>query len=169
MKKGQAGIEYLAIYGVALLIIVIVIAVLLNMFGAFGQNTVCVGEPKTFQCADNVFQVTDVNNDSYAEIGVKLYNGNLRGIKVYTATCYEGKEKPDRIRPTSYEPNGISIGAGDVKEISGVECYNRDGSRLEYQPGKVFDGVFEFKYKYDNDLEGAPLRTGRLYITTRMD
>ena len=164
--KGQAGIEYLAIYGVALLIIVVVIAVLLNMFGAFGQNTICVGEPKTFQCADNVFQVSNMDSDPGAEIGVKLYNGNLRGIKVTRATCYVGKEKPSSIPYTTVNKN---IPAGDTTEITGVNCYDRDGQPLQYEQGKTFDGTLEIKYKYDNDLTTAGERTARLYITTRMD
>jgi hypothetical protein len=149
--KGQIGLEYLAIYGIALILLVIVIALVLGIFSnTTASSPICMGEPALFQCKDNSFQITKNSSGNNLVVNLRLLNGAPKQIQLKNATCYAGRQVPSRT-PGSLTLSGTVASQG-YRDILNVPCYDSSGNAITYTKGLQFDGTVEIHYIYSDDI-----------------
>ncbi len=149
--KGQIGLEYLAIYGIALILLVIVIALVLGIFSnTTASSPICMGEPALFQCKDNLFQIAKSSSGNNLVVNLRLLNGAPKQIQLRNATCYAGKQAPSRIS-SPLRLNGTVASQGHI-DISNIPCHDSSGNVIAYTKGLQFDGTVEIHYIYSDDI-----------------
>jgi len=149
--KGQIGLEYLAIYGIALILLVIVIALVLGIFSnTTASSPICMGEPALFQCKDNSFQITKSGSNNNLVVSLRLLNGAPKQIELKNATCYAGRQIPS----TTLSPLTLSgtVTSQSYRDILNIPCYDSNGNAITYTRGLQFDGTVEIHYRYSDDI-----------------
>ncbi|MEM2054422.1 MAG: hypothetical protein QXE47_02365 [Candidatus Anstonellales archaeon] len=163
--KGQIGIEYLVIFAIALVLLIIVVGQVLRMFTETSYTPKCTSDNPLIVCADNVFALTKNSTGNNLVASVRLLNGNQRDIQVLSAACYSGKQAPSGLRYVSISGTPIvrSQGSGD---ITNIPCVDQNNQPIQFSAGAGFDGTFEIVYKFTDDIVSN--RTVRLFLTGRV-
>lgn len=162
--KAQIGVEYLVIYAIALVILLIVVGLVLQMFTSASYTPRCTSDIPMMICKDGVFALTKNPNGNNLVAGARLLNGNQKDIQVLAAACYTGKMAPSGLRYTSL--NNIVIKAQDARDITNIPCVDGSNNQVIFSSGAGFDGTLEIIYRFTDDI--VQNRTLRLYLTGKM-
>lgn len=163
--RGQVGIEYLVIYAIALVILIIVVGLVLQMFTNTAYTPKCVSDIPTLICEENVFALyrnTSAGGTNLVS-AVRLLNGNPKDIEVLGARCYSGKQPPANLRFSQI--TGITITSQNSRDLRDIPCVNEAGNPIQFSSGAGFDGTVEILYKYTDDIVSN--RTVKLSISGR--
>ncbi len=165
--KGQAAIEYLSTYGFAILVIVIVLAVLMNLFSSIGRPEICTVKPSGFSCGDvNPIAYVDANNNLY--VTFRFSNNQQSEIKLGKIVCLlsNNEASPNGIGTDKFKDQ--TIPPGSSLDISNVTCYTTDGSVAKSSEGQDVSLSVLVRYKFINDIPGAPERLAVVKIGTKV-
>ena len=180
-KKGQAVMEYLITYGLALFVILIVLAILVAVvLPSLQAPETCQFTQPGFSCSSKKHVlVSDVNND--VKVLFQLDNNQGRGVTVTGFICSTASAA--NIRKTDI--NGYmsahsytidqDLSAGQTMTFgapasgdhfaSEVWCVDEGGSQLSLTPGSAFKGSIAVMYSFQDDVPGAPARIAVATVT----
>ncbi|MEM4208718.1 MAG: hypothetical protein QW153_04005 [Candidatus Bilamarchaeaceae archaeon] len=166
--KGQAAMEYLMTYGLALFVIVIVLALLAFFLPSLIKTpATCIFSQQGLSCSKHliVFDKTAGGN----KVVFSLENNLGQTINLEKVACTNvgsgeitkelitkiGAGIPDEQKPMT---------SGTSKEFF-VPCKDKNGNLLSNGPNTDFKGYIAVTYKYADDLAGAPSRIAIATIT----
>jgi hypothetical protein len=176
-KKGQAVMEYLITYGLALFVILIVLAILVAVvLPSLRAPETCQFTQPGFTC--NVKpHVLVADNDDNVRIVFQLDNTQGKAVNVLGVSCITtspGNVRKSDIDPLPGYPDGKVMAAGESITIGGLgadieeemDCMEEDGStQTVLAPNSDYQGVIAVKYKFQNDVPGAPDRLAVATVT----
>ncbi len=157
-KKGQAMMEYLMTYGLAILIIVIVLAILAFFIPQWIKvPETCLFSSQGFSCAEDKHAIYFNESQNTVRVRFRLDNQQADAVVLKRAVCTNmpiGDITKDFLEGGSYSslPNGtMTINAGGSRIIN-VPCVDREGNGLVVSPGADFRGAIAIEYNYQDDL-----------------
>ena len=165
--KGQALMEYFITYGVALLVILIVLGIIFALvLPMLKAPTTCKFSDTNFSC-DQKEHVMVADSSNNVRALFQLNNVGSRAVDVKGVLCTT--KTPGNIQKTdisdlsAVEPIGaagsISAGSDSGTDVGIVNCYKDDGtSKVQLTPNSNFKGTLAIKYSYQDEVEGAPVR-----------
>ena len=170
--KGQAVMEYLITYGLALFVILIVLAILVAVvLPSLKAPETCQFTQPCFTCNQKPHVlVADSNND--VRILFQLDNTQGKSVNVLGIICTTapvGNVRKSDI--TEGEPTGtpIQLAAGQSMELGGlneeIECIDESGTTARLAPNSNFRGSVGVLYKFAEDLDEAPSRLAVATVT----
>ncbi len=182
-KKGQAVMEYLITYGLALFVILIVLAILVAVvLPSLQAPETCQFTQPGFSCSTKKHVlVSDVNND--VKVLFQLDNNQGRGIIVTGFICSTATGANIRktdidgyMADNSYTIDqelsagqtmtfGAPVSGGQMHFPNEVWCVDEGGNRLSLTPGSAFKGSIAVMYNFQDDVPGAPARLAVATVT----
>ena len=172
--KGQAVMEYLITYGLALFVILIVLAILVAVvLPQLKAPESCQFSQPGFSCStkqdvifENLSQATGTNETS---VIIQLDNQQGRDITVKGVACSAkppgnlvNSDVSGRLPDTPALP--ITMNAGSSSEFT-LECSNANGEQVAMSPGASFSGSIGVLYNYVDEVQGAPERLAVATLT----
>jgi len=164
--KGQALMEYFITYGVALLVILIVLGIIFALvLPMLKPPTTCKFSDPNFSC-DQKEHVLVADPSNKVRVLFQLNNVGSRAVNVKGVLCTTKTsgniQKGDVDDLAEAEPIGaagsISAGSASGTDIGVVSCYKEDGTPVQLTPNSNFKGTLAIKYSYQDEVEGAPVR-----------
>ena len=166
-KKGQAVMEYLITYGLALFVILIVLAILVAVV------LPSLKAPETCQFTQPGFTCNQKPHAVFADTAYKVFlafqldNGQGKAVNILGISCITtavGNVRKTDI-PDFAAPIGIAAGASYTPDEA-IECLDDDGTtQTTLSPNSNYKGVLAVKYKYQQDLDLAPDRLAVATVT----
>ncbi|MFH1222531.1 MAG: hypothetical protein V1492_05605 [Candidatus Micrarchaeota archaeon] len=162
--KGQAAMEYLMTYGLALFIIIIVLALIASYLPKLIQTPEnCMFTQPGLTCSKQIIYYDAVNKIDMVTFKFENQQGqaiDLKGIVCTTmpATSINKTFVIDKGGLTS------RLSAGQVIDTT-VPCYEADGKPTELGKGSPFKGSIAVVYTGAEDPEGAPSRVAIATLT----
>lgn len=173
-RKGQAVMEYLITYGLALFVILIVLgiifAVVLPMLKA---PATCKFSDPNFAC-DQKAHTLVADGENKVRMFFQLDNTGNRGVKVIGVRCTTAAAanmKKDDVPDLDNEVPiaagaSITAGAESGTTIGVVACVQDDmATPVQAQPGGSFKGSLAVEYRYDDEVPGTPARLAVATVT----
>ncbi len=179
--KGQAIMEYLITYGLALFVILIVLAILVAVvLPSLQAPETCQFTQPGFSCNQKpAALVADTGNNVH--ILFQLDNTGGKSIVLSEILC--SASPPSNIRKSDVDANGVTLStavpmaSGESKTIGDtvksdikvqVDCKNEDGTSMKLSPGSNFKGSLSIVYNYADDVPGAPPRVASATVTGKV-
>jgi hypothetical protein len=169
-KKGQAIMEYLITYGLALFVILIVLAILVAVvLPSLQAPTACQFTQPGFTCnqKDHVIVADSGNN---VRIQFQLDNTQGKGIRITGILC--STAAPGNIRKSDVSTYGLTIdppkvmasgqsitlGSAGSDITTDIECLKEDGTIVVLAPASNFKGTLAVTYSFQEEVPDAPER-----------
>lgn len=175
-KKGQAVMEYLITYGLALFVILIVLAILVAVvLPSLQAPETCQFTQPGFGCsAKKHVLVADSSNN--VRILFQLDNQQGKTVDILDVMCTSAA--PGNVRKSDLDPADPSafveqMAAGTSRTFGGSEsdltaevpCYDEQGTQLTLTAGSSFKGALAVVYKFHEDVPSAPTRLAVATVT----
>ncbi|MBU0533085.1 hypothetical protein KKB44_06350 [Candidatus Micrarchaeota archaeon] len=173
-KKGQAVMEYLITYGLALFVILVVLAILVAVvLPSLRAPETCQFTQPGFTCNQKAHViVTDASNN--VRILLQLDNGQGKAITLTGISCVTsstGNVEKSNVEPLASAvlmAAGESVTVGDPLESDitiEVPCKNEDGTTTVLSANSNYKGAIGITYRYQDDVPGAPERLAVATVT----
>lgn len=166
--KGQAAMEYLMTYGLALFVIVIVLAFLAFFLPSLIKTPPsCLFSQQGLGCAKHVIVY---NKTSGVDMVIMSFENNLgQTIKLEKVACTNvgaGEITKELINSIGADipADQQNMNSGTSKKLI-VPCKDKNGNPISNGPNTDFKGYVAITYKYADDIEGAPSRVAIATIT----
>ncbi len=171
--KGQAVMEYLITYGLALFVILIVLAILVAVvLPQLKAPESCQFSQPGFGCSSKAHAIYSVERANNAvNAAVQLDNQQGRDITLSYILCTD--EVAGNLNSAAVTGNSGAVqlseaegnmAAGSNKEFA-LRCADSDGNPIPMSAGSSFRGSIAVVYKYNNEVGGAPPRLAVATIT----
>ncbi len=171
--KGQAVMEYLITYGLALFVILIVLAILVAVvLPSLKAPETCQFTQPGFTCNQRPHTlVADAGND--VRILFQLDNTQGKSVEVLGVVCTVAPggnvRKTDVNLFASARPmaagESITLGGPSADVVGEIECENEDGTTVKLAPNSNFRGSLGVLYRYAEDQPDAPDRLAVATVT----
>jgi len=164
--------EYLITYGLALFVILVVLAILVAVvLPSLKAPDLCQFTQPGFTCnqkqhvlvadsSDNVrllFQLDNGQGGSVKVKGLLCTDNTAANVRVSEVKDYGLWAEDDIVLDDGTMASGGSREFGAVEDRE-VECVKSDGTAVVLSPGSSFKGTLAVVYTFENDLTGAPDR-----------
>ncbi len=166
--RGQAAMEYLMTYGLALFVIVIVLALLAFFLPSLIRvPSSCMFSQQGLGCAKHIVVYDRTMGGD--RIIFSLENNLGQSIILERVVCTNvpsGEITKDLISGigSPVPADQARMAAGTSKELS-VPCREKSGGLMTNGPNSDFKGYVAFTYKYVDDLQDAPARIAVASVT----
>jgi hypothetical protein len=171
--KGQAVMEYLITYGLALFVILIVLAILVAVvLPQLKAPEACQFSQPGFGCNSKQHVLfTDKRFGNAVNAIIQLDNQQGRDVTVSYILCTD--QAPGNLNSgvvgsnpgvTEVSSEEGSMVAGSNKQFT-LGCVDSDGNAVSMSPGSSFKGSIAVIYSYQNEVTGAPSRLAIATIT----
>ncbi len=171
--RGQAVMEYLITYGLALFVILIVLAILVAVvLPQLKAPESCQFTQPGFGCSTKQHViVSDTANNNAVTAIVQLDNQQGRGINLYGVLC--SSDVAGNINSGTFTTAGsyvdttvTAMNAGASTPLT-LKCVGLDGQRVSLAPGSTFKGSIAVLYGYQDEVlaPGVPHRLAVATIT----
>ncbi len=165
--KGQAVMEYLITYGLALFVILIVLGILVAVvLPSIKPPELCQFTQPGFGCSSKTHALVS-NAANEVRLIFQLDNEKGRTIEVKDVLCTTKSTSsvskadfdlaPSRASVILASGQGKSFGTGSG-DFSTVPCYDDTGNPVILPPGSSFRGAVAILYSFTDDIAGAPDR-----------
>jgi hypothetical protein len=175
-KKGQAVMEYLITYGLALFVILIVLAILVAVvLPSLQAPETCQFTQPGFGCSTKKHVIV-ADADNNVRILFQLDNQQGKSVEVLDVMCTSAA--PANVRKSdveSAEPAEFveQMAAGTSRSFGGsasdlteeIDCYNEQAGQLTLNPGSSFKGTLAVVYRFTEDVPSAPTRLAVATVT----
>lgn len=171
--KGQAVMEYLITYGLALFVILIVLAILVAVvLPSLKAPETCQFTQPGFTCNMKPHTlVADTDND--VRLLFQLDNGQGKSVIVRGVLCTVAPAGNVRKTDVTLFSSDLPMAAGESVTVGGpnadiqgvVACENEDGTGLKLAPNSNFRGSLGVVYRYAEDQPDAPDRLAVATVT----
>ncbi len=158
--------EYLITYGLALFVILIVLAILVAIvLPSLQPPEVCQFTQPGFSCSNRPHAII-ADSSNNVRVVFALSNEQGRAIKDVSVLCTSDPAgNVDTSHPAGFTPISPSvIASGQEVEVE-VDCKDGSGQPVILSPGSNFRGTIAIKYKFTDDLSGAPERLAKATIS----
>lgn len=178
-RKGQAVMEYLITYGLALFVILIVLAILVAVvLPSLQAPETCQFTQPGFACNSKPHAMVS-DADGKVRILFQLDNNQGKGVELIGITCMS--TSPGNIRKSDVpefedtvsstermmapgSTRSVGDETSDIKQE--ITCLTDDGSSsLVLPPNSAFKGSIGVVYKFTEDVPGAPSRLAVATVT----
>ncbi len=166
-KKGQAVMEYLITYGLALFVILIVLAILVSVvLPSLKPPETCQFTQPGFSCSTKQ-HVLVASADNKVSLLFQLDNQQGKGVNVIDVLCtVKPSGNIQKADVTAKGTAGKAMVAGSSITFGGVgadiavpvNCLDDNGNALVLAPNSNFKGTLAVIYTYQDDIAGAPQR-----------
>jgi len=179
-RKGQAVMEYLITYGLALFVILIVLGIIFAIvLPMLKPPTTCKFQDPNFSC-DQKEHVLVADASNNVRILFQLNNMGSRSMNVYGVLCTTAApgnvKKANVANFTGDVPvpigSGASVSAGleaggpVPTDIAIVDCLTEGTtSKVQMAPNSNFKGTLAITYSYQDEVSGAPIRLAVATVT----
>jgi hypothetical protein len=170
-RKGQAVMEYLITYGLALFVILIVLAILVAVvLPQLKAPESCQFSQPGFSCStkqDVIFDNT--SNGNVTTVIIQLDNQQGRDITLLGVAC--SSKPPGNLAdsdvtnnppPQLVQPMQMNAGSSEQFEL---ECMDANNYMVTLTPGATFSGSIGVVYNYVDEVSGAPPRLAVATLT----
>lgn len=166
--RGQAAMEYLMTYGLALFVIVIVLALLAFFLPSLIKvPSSCMFSQQGLGCSKHVIVYDSGMGGNRVVFGLENNLGQSIILEKIVCTSVPSGEITKQLISSIGDdvPEGsVKINSGTSKEFS-VPCKDKNGELLTNGPNTDFKGYVAFTYKYVDDLADAPARIAIASVT----
>jgi hypothetical protein len=164
--RGQAVMEYLITYGLALFVILIVLAILVAVvFPSLKAPEACQFTQPGFTCNQKPHTIV-ADSTNTVRLLFQLDNTQGKSVVVKGIQCTVapvGNVKKGDIEDLE---DNVSMAAGESVTIGGpnadvtevIECVNEDGSEVKLAPNSNFRGSIGLVFRFAEDQPDAPDR-----------
>jgi hypothetical protein len=179
-RKGQAVMEYLVTYGLALLVILLVLGILFAVvFPMLKAPSDCKFSDPTFSC-DQKPQALVADSSNNVRILFQLDNTGGSAVQVIDVLCTT--KSPGNLKMSDFK-NVLASVSSDKLTLSSsqsmtfggtsstadvttpIDCYKDDGTKVVLQPNSQFHGTLAVEYKNTEEVPGAPPRIATAVVT----
>ncbi|MEW6721831.1 MAG: hypothetical protein AB1324_01060 [Candidatus Micrarchaeota archaeon] len=175
-KRGQAVMEYLITYGLALFVILVVLAILVAVvLPSLRAPEACQFTQPGFTCNQNPHTLVADNSN---EVTLLFELANTQGKSVIIKGVLCSDEPPGNIRKEDIDlwPSEKQLASGEARTLGGpnsdwsdvsdpVECVMGDGTTVQLAPNSNFDGSIGVLYRFAEDHPDAPDRLATATVT----
>ena len=182
-RKGQAVMEYLVTYGLALLVILLVLGILFAVvFPMLKAPADCKFSDPTFSC-DQKPQALVADSNNNVQIYFQLDNTGGNSVQIIDVLCTT--ESPSNVKISDFKgvlgsvsANDLALGAGQSMTFGGtsstgtkatvtvpIDCYKADGTKAVLTPNSQFQGTLAIEYQNSEEVPGAPPRLSTAVVT----
>ena len=177
-KKGQAVMEYLITYGLALFVILIVLAILVAVvLPSLQAPETCQFTQPGFSCSTKKHALVFDEADNNVKLLFQLDNQQGKGVKMTGVLC--SSEPPANVEKREVIPleeygstnqtlaagQSITFGSAEATVKGNIVCKNEDATDVVLTPNSNFRGSLAITYKYEDDIPGAPERLAVATVT----
>ncbi len=175
--KGQAVMEYLITYGLALFVILIVLAILVAVvLPSLKAPEACQFTQPGFTCNQKPHTlVADTGNN--VRLLYQLDNTQGKSVSVSGVLC--SVAPAGNVRKSDVESHGVTLSparpmaagesvtmGGPSADVTGeIECKNEDGTTTKLAPNSNFRGTLAIVYRFAEDQPDAPDRLAIATVT----
>jgi len=176
-KKGQAVMEYLITYGLALFVILIVLAILVAVvLPSLQAPETCQFTQPGFGCSTQKHVlVSDENN--MVNLLFRLDNQQGKSVRILGVLC--SSASAGDVRKSDFEDNNEALSidepmsAGSSLSFGGtgadvpqeIVCIDEGGTPIALSPGSNFKGTLAILYRFAEEVPGAPERIAVATVT----
>lgn len=175
-KKGQAVMEYLITYGLALFVILIVLAILVAVvLPSLRAPETCQFTQPGFTCNQKPHAIVADASDSVYLL-FQLDNAQGRAITITGISCMT--TATGNVRKTDVEAHNalsgpVLLAAGESRTVGSedsditdeVLCLNDDGTVTVLSANSNYKGALAVLYHFQGDVPGAPERLAVATVT----
>ncbi|RME79739.1 MAG: hypothetical protein D6769_01500 [Methanobacteriota archaeon] len=172
--KGQAAMEYLMMYGWAIFLIGVVVAVLVGVLAIMNSQERCLFVQKEFSCSSDVNPAAYLDGNGNVMVAMRVVNNAGKSIVLKEATCVRGDAQVGSIPdgawvPVSSTGRDVQLNPGSSLDVSDIPCYEPgSNSKVAMSAGQNFAGNVIFKYNYVNDLQGIGARNAKASVAMQV-
>jgi len=171
--KGQAVMEYLITYGLALFVILIVLAILVAVvLPSLKAPETCQFTQPGFTCNQRPHTlVADSSNN--VRLLFQLDNTQGKSVVVQGVICTEAPA--GNVRKTDIDAfatprpmaagESMTLGGPSADVTSDIECESADGTTVKLAPNSNFRGSLGVLYRFSEDQPDAPDRLAVATVT----
>ena len=157
-KKGQAVMEYLITYGLALFVILIVLGILVAVvIPSLKAPEECQFTQPGFNCNQKQHVIVSGTGD---EVSVMFYLGNDQGaaVNVLGVLCTtDSSGNIDKSTIDAPDQGEFQLASGAGEEVT-VACIDGNDQAVVLTPNSNFRGTVAVVYERVDDMEDAPTR-----------
>jgi len=163
-KKGQAVMEYLITYGLALFVILIVLAILVAVvLPQLKAPESCQFTQPGFSCSTKQHViVSNSNNGNVVTAIIQLDNQQSQDINVRGVLCTS--DVPGNVNANTFStdmayvitPTTPNMNAGASAGMT-LPCVDANGNVVILNPGSTFKGTIAVEYNYANEPTGQTI------------
>lgn len=161
-KKGQAVMEYLITYGLALFVILIVLGILVAVvLPTLKAPEACQFTQPGFGCNQKQHVIISDKTDNTVSVLFYLSNDQGSAINVTGLLCttkpagsVQKSDIPALASPVTLAPGG----AYSFNNTAITACTDENGVEVIMTPNSNFKGSLAIRYKRMDDVSGAPER-----------
>lgn len=176
-KKGQAIMEYLITYGLALFVILIVLAILVAVvLPSLRAPTTCQFTQPGFTCNQKE-HVLVADSGNSVRMQFQLDNTQGKAVRITGVLC--STAAPGNIRKSDVTASGVVLGtplvmaSGQSKTAGSpgsditddIDCVKEDGTAVVLSPGSNFRGALAITYNFQEEVPDAPERLAVATVT----
>jgi hypothetical protein len=184
-RKGQAVMEYLITYGLALFVILVVLgilfAVILPMLKA---PKTCKFSDPGFACDQMEHSLVAAPSNNNVRMLFQLYNTGGKTVVIKDVLCTTASTGNIKAATSfkdalkNVDPNLLTLGSGQTMTFGSVTttgtpatvtdeiaCYKEDGTMVVLTPGSSFRGTLAVLYKNSEEVPGSPDRIATAAVT----
>lgn len=168
-KKGQAVMEYLITYGLALFVILIVLAILVAVvLPSLQAPETCQFTQPGFGCSTKK-HVLVADSGNNVRLLFQLDNEQGKAVSISGVLC--SSDSPANINKAAVPAlaSNISLAGGQSISFGGVgeevDCVKEDGTDVILAPNSNFKGTLAITYNFDEEVAGAPERLAVATLT----
>ncbi len=177
-RKGQAVMEYLITYGLALFVILIVLAILVAVvLPSLQAPETCQFTQPGFGCSTKKHVLVADSSDNLRML-FQLDNQHGKSVEIFDVMCTSAspanvrKSDVDAADPSAFG-SPLQMSAGSSRSFGGsasdvtdeIPCYDEEGSQLTLTPGSSFKGTLAIVYGFKEDVPSAPPRLAVATVT----
>ncbi|MFN7991870.1 MAG: hypothetical protein U0R44_06985 [Candidatus Micrarchaeia archaeon] len=176
--KGQAVMEYLITYGLALFVILIVLAILVAVvLPTLKAPETCQFTQPGFTCNQKQ-HVLVADSGNNVRLQFQLDNNQGKSVKVLGILCTTSP--PGNIRKADIASRGLAIpspgrqmaagesitaGSSGSTITSNIACVDETGAAVKLSPNSNFKGTLALEYAFTDEVPGAPTRLATATLT----
>ncbi|MDD5171675.1 MAG: hypothetical protein PHF60_01415 [Candidatus ainarchaeum sp.] len=161
-KKGQAVMEYLITYGLALFVILVVLAILVAVVLPSLKAPEMCSFSQGFTCnqKEHVLVADSANN---VRLLFQLDNSQGKAVVVKGVLCTDETAANVQKANVPLLSSTVSLSSGQSHQFGGatdnlVPCTKADATNVVLTPGSNFKGTLAIVYSFSDEVEGAPDR-----------
>ncbi len=170
--------EYLVTYGLALLVILLVLGILFAVvFPMLKAPADCKFSDPTFSC-DQKPQALVADSNNNIRMYFQLDNTGGNSIQIKDVLCTT--EQPSNVKMSDFkgtldsvDASSLALGAGQSMTFGGtgatvtipINCYKSDGSKVILTPNSQFQGTLAIEYQNSEEVPGAPPRLATAVVS----
>ncbi|MFH1785829.1 MAG: hypothetical protein ABH842_05355 [Candidatus Micrarchaeota archaeon] len=169
-KKGQAVMEYLITYGLALFVILVVLGILVAVvIPALKPPEECQFTQPGFSCNQKQHVLVSNTADNSVEVLFYLTNDQGAAINITGVMCTTQPSGNINKSAIQTPPGGtfqFASGAGKAfNSTLAVPCYDENGDAVILGANSNFKGSLAVRYTRTDDIAGAPERLAVATLT----